>query len=77
MGKTLRYLTEECGVSNYDLDKLTPQKVKSSVRYAPSIGTEWKVKLAKELQAVRNNQMEVEGFTKEELEELFGFICIN
>ena len=49
MGKTLRYLTEECGVSNYDLEKLTAHKVKSSVSYAPSIGSEWKVKLAQEL----------------------------
>ena len=40
MGKTLHYLIEEYGVLDYDLEKLTADKVKYSVSYTPSIGSE-------------------------------------
>ena len=76
MGNTLHYLRKECGIAGMEMEKLTPQKVKSCVRYVPTTGAdEWKVKLAQELQAIRSKQMVVEGFTNDEMEELFCFLC--
>ena len=60
-GRTLHSLLEECRIFGYDLEKLTPGRVKSCVRCAP-VTSEWEVKLAKELLALRDRQLVVNGF---------------
>ena len=78
MGNTLYYLLQESGINVKDLVKLTPQKVKSGVRYAfMSSEFMWEVKVAQDLQAIRNKQKIVTGFTDDKMEELFLYICIN
>ena len=75
-GRTLHSLLEECRIFGYDLEKLTPGRVKSCVRYAP-VTSEWEVKLAKELLALRDRQLVVNGFGHDEVEEMFNYICTN
>ena len=75
-GRTSHSLLEECRIFGYDLEKLTPGRVKSCVRYAP-VTSEWEVKLAKELLALRDRQLVVNGFGHDEVEEMFNYICTN
>ena len=76
MGRTLEYLLDECSVRNYGFDALSPQKVKQTLTY---IGGKsemiWRDDVAIELMNVRNGQLVIDGFTKDELDDLFGAIC--
>ena len=76
MGRTLEYLLDECSIRNYGLDALSPQKVKRTLTYMGGKSEMiWRDDVAIELMNVRNGQLVIDGFTKDELDDLFGAIC--
>ena len=78
MGRTLHYLLKQCKIDDNDLVKLTHRKVKSSVLYTTT-NTEsaWSINLANELHNIRNKTMGIRGFTEDEIDEMFNFVCTN
>ena len=76
LGTTLQYLSKQCHIKKDDLYKINPQLVKSRLMFDPvPPECEWASKLAIELLAVRNNEIEVKGFTDAEIETLLEFAC--
>ena len=48
------------------------------LQYHPSSAeNKWKKEMLKELLAVKRNQVEVDGFDQEELDEIMEFICVG
>ena len=76
LGKTLDYLQEECKLTGYELDGLTPSMVKKNLVYEPvSPDAAWKSCLALELFKTRKEKVDIVGFTDDEINELFKFVC--
>ena len=73
-GRTLRYLVETCVSDTGTWNELTTLKIKSKVKYA-SEGKEWQGSIAKELMNTRQGVQEIPGFSTEEIDELFHFMC--
>ena len=72
---TLSNIAFECGVN---LKDLTTHMMKSRMGYMQVNSNEyWQENLAIELMSCRTNQTIIEGFTKDELEEIFQYICTS
>ena len=61
-----------------DIEKLKPAMVKDKVRYRVIPDDEtWRIDMCKELMNLRrNDDIQVVGFTTDELEELLTFLCV-
>ena len=65
MGRTLAFLLDQCKVKSGKLDDLSTGCIKRSMKYAhASEDEEWRIQLARELKAVRDNETTMEGFSK-------------
>ena len=73
-GKTLQYLAESFGEDNGSWDQISSGKIKRSVRYA-SDGQDWRSIMGIECLNTRQGMYDVCGFSNEELEDLFKFVC--
>ena len=73
LGRTLWNISSECGV---DLDGLTPQVVKKSLRYFPvPEQQQWRVGLLFELLEARSNTKKIANLTRVEVENIIEDIC--
>ena len=59
-----------------DVRNLKPCDVTEKYKVIPS-GEEYRVEVIKEIIQIRNNQLEVPGFEKQELEEILRFVCVS
>ena len=76
MGRTLHYLLDQCNGKDGNLDELSPQKVKLRLKYIDGTGeTKRRTELTKELMNIRNSELFVHGFTRDELDDMFRIIC--
>ena len=74
LGQTLEYLRIECELSN--IEELSSGIVKKYLRYKQvPHESNWQVSLAKELLQARDGNLIIEGFNKEEIDELVSFAC--
>ena len=77
LGKTLKHLLDECNLSN-DFKNLSPNMIKKNIVYFPTMPELlWKNTLAKELLRARNDELFIDGFSKDEIECLLTFICTD
>ena len=78
MGRTLGYIMEQCNIKQSDLDSISPRMVKSTLTYVRKTEEDkWITDLAVELMKARNGKVEILGISREEIDELFNFICTN
>ena len=70
----MQYLTEQCDLQS--VDELSPSIVKKKLRYKKvSYDSNWQVIMAKELLEVRNREVMIEGFSDEEVNSIFDYVC--
>ena len=78
-GKNLSEIARMCHMGHSpDIEKLKPAMVKDKVRYRVIPDDEtWRIDMCKELMNLRrNDDIQVVGFTTDELEELLTFLCV-
>ena len=76
MGRTLNYILEQCGMNNSQLSELSSSLIKKKVKYLEaSEVNQWRVKLGIELVKVRDGEVEVDGFTNAEIQEMLAYVC--
>ena len=76
LGSTLAYLKEQCTLKKSQTDSLTSMVVRKNLVYQhipPE--SSWKSDLAIELLRVRTNEIDVNGFSNYELEEILTYAC--
>ena len=77
-GRTIRYLEDQCNAKKGSWETLTTNMIKSKLVYAsPHVDDEWKPSLASDLLNIRQGNNDLSGFSREEIEELLHYICIN
>ena len=75
-GRTLTYLEKQCNIERGTWEKLSPQKVKSSLMYvSPPAGNEWISSLGSSLLQIRNGNLALPGFSSYEVDKLFHDVC--
>ena len=75
LGRTLTALLQTCGLGEEDLPSLHAGLVKTQMMFRPAPdGEEWRIPLAQELLKLRSD-LELPGFTHEELEALLEYTC--
>ena len=76
IGKTTQLLSDKCGVEKSKAKFLTANQVKKSLKYfnIPE-GEEWRPPLVRELINIRNGQLDLQGFSKEEIKLLLKNQC--
>ena len=76
MGRTLNYILEQCGMNSSQLSELSSSLIKKKVKYLEaSEVNQWRVKLGIELVKVRDGEVEVDGFTNAEIQEMLAYVC--
>ena len=60
----------------HDVRKLKPSDIKEKYRTPPSI-EEYRVGFIKDLVDIQNNQLEVDGFNDDELEDILQHLCVS
>ena len=71
-------LIKTCKPKNFKLENLSSSLVKRHLRFTPvPDGREWTVGLASELLNLRSSELEVDGFSFEELDEMLTCVCRN
>ena len=76
-GRNLREIADQCYVGP-NISLLRPQLVKKHVKYKlPSNDEKWKVNMCKELLKVRDDEMNIPGFSSEEQAELLKYLCTS
>ena len=73
-GRNLRSILLQTEV--HDVRKLKPCDIKEKYR-KPPMGEEYRVGFIKELIDVKNNQLDVDGFNKDELDEILQHLCVS
>ena len=74
LGKTLNYLLDECGCTR--LEDLSPGIIKKNLVYRrASPEKTWQVAFAQELLSIRKKDVTVEGFSDDEINDIFNYIC--
>jgi hypothetical protein len=61
----------------YDIDELTKDDVRGIKYQKVEENNEWKIKMIKEITDVKYNKLDVENFSKDELEEILSFLCTS
>ena len=75
VGRTLSKIRKECKVDMEDVGNLNPKLIKSNMQYYPvPEEEEWRVGCLTEL---LNDDLEVPGFTENEIKEFVTYICSN
>ena len=75
MGSTLHYLQESCVPGIY-AGGLTSNIVRKNLIYEPlPPNSEWKALMAQELLRTRDDEVDVIGFTRNELDDILTFAC--
>ena len=78
IGKTLSYVAVNCGILDTEYHKLNSGMIKRRMKYADtSTEDQWQVLLALELKLLRDEQLTLEGFTDQEVEELLTYTCTS
>ena len=78
IGKTLSYVAVNCGILDTEYHKLNPGMIKRRMKYIEtSNDDQWQVLLASELKLLRDEELTLEGFTDQEVEELLTYACIS
>ena len=72
--RTLNYLVEACGSVKGTWNELSSRRIRSSVKYM-SEAEEWRSYLGKELLDIRQGNHKVQGFSTDEVEDIFNFVC--
>ena len=73
MGRTLSQISRECGLATWDPSRVSSTLVKTKMKYsAVPHPEEWRTGLLKEL---LSNQLEVPGFTDDEIGDMVSYIC--
>ena len=74
-GSSLSQISSLCQLP---LSQLTSNIVKSMISYTSASEDKiWQESIAYELGRWRNNEMTIEGFSSQEVENIFNFICIS
>ena len=79
LGRTISYLCRECGLNrSSDLDKLTPGLVKQHVGFGliPENG-QWMASVASEFLHARDSGYSLDGFSKDEIDEMLEYVCTS
>ena len=76
MGRTLNSLCRECKLE--DIEHLTANLVKKKSEYfrAPD-NEQWRLRLVPELLQLRSENMKLQGFTSNEIEDMIHFTCTS
>ena len=75
MGRTLSKIRKECKVNMEYVENLNPNLIKSNMQYYPvPEEEEWRVGCLTEL---LNDDLEVPGFTENEIKEFVNYTCSN
>ena len=62
----------------FDVLSLNPRFVASQVKYAPVPENEiWRINFIEELLKLRSNELSLDGFTKNEIEDMILFIATS
>ena len=61
----------------YNIDELTKDVVKALKYQKVDENIAWKIKMIKEITDVKFNKLDVENFSKDELEEILSFLCTS
>ena len=73
MGCTLSKISRECGLATWDSSNLSSTLVKNKMKYsAVPQPEEWRIGLLKDL---LSNQLEIPGFTDDEIGDMVSYIC--
>ena len=76
MGRTLSKIKNECGVA--DLSLLSPRLVKDNLKYFDVPQPEsWRIGLLSELLDARAKELEIEDFSKKQIEEMIDVVCTS
>ena len=76
LGRNLQRILEECDLKEKDISKLTCSLVKKKCRYHEIPAEEsWRLDIVDELLSVRMENLCIEGFKENELEEMLRLIC--
>ena len=72
-GNNLRKIADLCGKN---IDELSTQEVKNKVRYRnlPQ-DEEWRIPILKEMLFARENNIEIEGLTKRDINHIINYVC--
>ena len=72
-GHNLRKIANLCGKN---IDELSSQEVKNKVRYRnlPQ-DEEWRIPILKEMLFARENNIEIEGLTKRDINQIINYVC--
>ena len=77
MGSTLDYLLKDCNL-NDDFGMLRKQLVKKNCHYvSPPVDCEWVALLTHELISLRDCDLRVDGFSKQEIDEMLYHVCTS
>ena len=78
IGKTLSYVAVNCGNLDTENHKLNPGMIKRRMKYIETSNEDqWQVILAFELKLLRDEELTLEGFTDQEVEELLTYACLS
>ena len=76
IGRSTQLLSDVCGVEESKAKFLTANLVKKSLKYFDTPeGEEWRPPLVRELINIRAGQLDLQGFSKEEIEILLKNQC--
>ena len=76
LGKILEYMLNICKLQSSELYKLKSGIIKSKCIFeATPSGHEWVPLIAHELLELRGTDMEVAGFSNDEIDEMLSFVC--
>ena len=75
LGLNLSNLEDEC---NSSLDLLTSRNIKERHFYkTPMEDDEWRLPLIQDILQLREDKVSIDGFTKDETEEIINFACVS
>ena len=78
LGKTLTRIAEDTGLRSNDFNKFTTNFVKQNLHYRPLPDAEsWRLPLCKELLALREDELVLDGFSVNEREEILKNVCVS
>ena len=72
-GNNLRKISNICELS---IDELTSQEVKRKMKYRETPqDEEWRLPILNEMLFARDHQIEVEGLTRRDINDIIHFVC--
>ena len=63
--------------SKTNVDQLSKHDITELEYHPTTVDNKWKEAMVAELLEVRDNQLEVDGFVQEELDEMLEYICVR